>query len=1100
MRYDSASILQGADAQPATHYQILQRMLARLREPGAGPLAALTVRDSADPALALLDAWAMVGDLIGFYQERIAAESYLRSAAERRSLLELVRALGYELRPGLAASVSLAFNVQVGPATGPTIPISAGVQVQSVPGPGQVAQTFETTEPLMARPEWNLLAPALPEVELPPAVTSTSLQVRGTGLQLRSGDLVLLELGGSAPVARRLEAVEPDPGGAFTTLRWREAVTLPRGRIPRLHTLRWRGGLFGRTAPPWDGTSPEQRPPDMRLRIAGAATGWADPAGSLPRYPINGIAALRQGDATTLFLASAGGGVFRSTDGGVTWSAVNAGLRELSLFAIATDPQGRLWAGGADGAIYRSSDGGASWGQISAGSVIETTRELFYRESDLEVRNGVTRPKDGSRPVDRGVPKTTVHGDGLPRAPINALLCLKDRSYAATGAGAFVSSDDGRTWAPLNSLTMVRALATDAQGAVVLAALPDGLRVLAPEAAPADGSAIANSPAGTRALAIDGESLYIAAGAVLARGKLSNNNWQQSMALEAGGSVRALAGAGGQIFAIVETAPTSDWPGLRLAADDRTLDLDGRYDELAGEPWAVLVDHGGPATPAVVALDQVRAEQVSGFASSGVVTRLQLKSRLPAAIIGASRRTVEVLSGGAELPLYRERRLLTGPLNLANPDEQLQIVVAGPAPVLEPGRRLVITGRYTDEQGILRSGGDEVRVLSCAATPEGLRIALERPGLSRPYLRESLRVYGNVALATHGETIHDEVLGSGDGSLTNQRFTLTYAPLTYVSAATASGARSTLEVRVNEVLWREAPTLYGLGPRDQGYITRRDDAGRTTVIFGDGVCGARLPSGSENVRATYRYGLGLAGLVAAATLTLPLSRPLGVQEVTNPLPATGADDPEGLARARVAAPTALQTLERVVSLSDFEHFARSFAGIAMAQADLVATPAGAIIYLTVAGSGGVALGPGSPLLNDLHAAIDARRNPNQTLVIAPYQPQLFALSALLYRDPRYPPGGVPAAARAALLAAFGFGSRAFGESVTATQIIAVLQQTPGVVAATIQALSIGPPVHALRPPALLRAARARWSAGVLAPAQLLVIDPAALTLVEEEAR
>ena len=53
-----------------------------------------------DLAIALLDAWATVADVLTFYQERIANEGFLRTATERRSVLELARAIGYELEPG----------------------------------------------------------------------------------------------------------------------------------------------------------------------------------------------------------------------------------------------------------------------------------------------------------------------------------------------------------------------------------------------------------------------------------------------------------------------------------------------------------------------------------------------------------------------------------------------------------------------------------------------------------------------------------------------------------------------------------------------------------------------------------------------------------------------------------------------------------------------------------------------------------------------------------------------------------------------------------------------------------------------------------------
>jgi hypothetical protein len=71
---------------------------------GKQPLSALTTRDLDDPAIAMLDAWAVALDVLSFYQERIANEGYLRTSTERRSIVELARAIGYELRPGLAAS------------------------------------------------------------------------------------------------------------------------------------------------------------------------------------------------------------------------------------------------------------------------------------------------------------------------------------------------------------------------------------------------------------------------------------------------------------------------------------------------------------------------------------------------------------------------------------------------------------------------------------------------------------------------------------------------------------------------------------------------------------------------------------------------------------------------------------------------------------------------------------------------------------------------------------------------------------------------------------------------------------------------------------
>src|SRR6476646_938632 len=98
-----------------THATFLETMKARLSSADFPELRGLTTRAADDPSIALLDGWATVGDVLTFYQERIANEGYLRTAVERRSVLELARAIGYELNPGVAASTFLAFTVEDAP-------------------------------------------------------------------------------------------------------------------------------------------------------------------------------------------------------------------------------------------------------------------------------------------------------------------------------------------------------------------------------------------------------------------------------------------------------------------------------------------------------------------------------------------------------------------------------------------------------------------------------------------------------------------------------------------------------------------------------------------------------------------------------------------------------------------------------------------------------------------------------------------------------------------------------------------------------------------------------------------------------------------------
>jgi predicted phage baseplate assembly protein len=268
------------------------------------------------------------------------------------------------------------------------------------------------------------------------------------------------------------------------------------------------------------------------------------------------------------------------------------------------------------------------------------------------------------------------------------------------------------------------------------------------------------------------------------------------------------------------------------------------------------------------------------------------------------------------------------------------------------------------------------------------------------YIRSETTIYANVVAATHGETTA-EALGSGDGSRPHQRFKLKKSPLTYVSAKTPSGAATTLTVRVNGVAWAEQPSLYAAEPDDANYVVRIADDGTATVLFGDGKQGARLPTGQENVTATYRVGIGQVGEVGAGALTLLKTRPLGVRGVTNPAAAGGAEDPETLASARTNAPQTVLTLDRIVSLQDFTDFANAFAGVGKAQAVAIREGERLLIHLTVADASGDPVASSDVLFLNLRDAIDAARDPAAVVELASFTPLTFRLKATVQYDSRY---------------------------------------------------------------------------------------------------
>jgi predicted phage baseplate assembly protein len=260
-----------------------------------------------------------------------------------------------------------------------------------------------------------------------------------------------------------------------------------------------------------------------------------------------------------------------------------------------------------------------------------------------------------------------------------------------------------------------------------------------------------------------------------------------------------------------------------------------------------------------------------------------------------------------------------------------------------------------------------------------------------------------------------------------------------------SGGASTLRIFVNDVEWREAPTLFGHRPRDRVFATTTTDDGRTVVRFGDGVSGARPATGHDNIRARYRVGVGLGGLARADQLSLLMTRPLGVQGVRNPLAATGAQDPQVGADSADNAPRTVLTLDRIVSLRDYEDFAADFGSIGKAAATWTWDGVVRGVVLTVSGTGGEVVEEDGRLMRDLTAAILAAGNPRVPLVIRPAEVGLFTLEATLVLDPAFVPEPVVAAARAAVLDRFSFDRRAFGQIVSLGEVDEVLHGVRGVV-------------------------------------------------------
>jgi predicted phage baseplate assembly protein len=277
-----------------------------------------------------------------------------------------------------------------------------------------------------------------------------------------------------------------------------------------------------------------------------------------------------------------------------------------------------------------------------------------------------------------------------------------------------------------------------------------------------------------------------------------------------------------------------------------------------------------------------------------------------------------------------------------------------------------------------------------------------------------------------------------------QEFTLRQSPLTFLPAPTAEGAASTLVVRVNEVEWHETDTLAGLAPDDRKFITRTDDESKTKVVFGNGRQGARPPTGRENITAVYRNGIGRPGNVKAGQINQLATRPLGVKEVINPLPATGGADREGRDQARKNAPLGILSLDRLVSLQDYADFTRTFAGIGKASAVKLSDGAREIIYVTIAGADDIPIDRNSDLYQNLLRALRSLGDPHLPVQVELREMLSLVISANVRVLPDYAWEFVEPKIRTALLETFSFEQRELAQDVTKSEVISVMQGVDGV--------------------------------------------------------
>ncbi|HET7177206.1 MAG TPA: baseplate J/gp47 family protein, partial [Solirubrobacterales bacterium] len=614
------------------------------------------------------------------------------------------------------------------------------------------------------------------------------------------------------------------------------------------------------------------------------------------------------------------------------------------------------------------------------------------------------------------------------------------------------------------------------------------------------------------------------------------------------GTITALAGSsqGVAVATPWDGFAATNWPGFQLQNGD--IDLSTVDTSVVPESWVVLQQSRTQPAPlpplpprvGIYAAQTVNTVGRSDFGLTAQVTRIGVQDdgqlglfdlRLTDALVDSaalplaavpvvqpmSQTVVEVDLPSSEAPPAGARVAVAGKPIRARVDggESVQVLAmpAGGAPGLWTVREASGAERplsVVDAATVAWEpaqdddpGTAEVVAASPGALPNGATtpnaVLAFTPALKTPFDPATVKIQANVAQATQGETVPREVLGSGDATKAFQRFTLTRKPLTYVPTA-LGGYRSTLQVRVGDVLWTEVQSFVEQQASSRVYTVLLDAAGQATVVFGDGVHGARLPTGVENVVATYRTGLWTSQ-VAAGSLSLLQQRPYGLRGAANPQATVPGVPPEGMDDVRARVPMSLRTLDRVVSLADYLDFARTYPGVGKAAVDPLWTGTVRLAAVTAAGLDGKPLS--AALCARLAKALQAKAAPGQAAGVFPYRPAFFAVGASLILQADLPPDTTPDdvldAARSALLDAFGAARRSFGQGVAASEVTTVLQKVEGVAAVDLRAFHRKGHHPSPQPAAFLASAPARWEwrRGQVALAKLLLIDPSSIDLQRE---
>lgn len=1041
--------------------------------PGEVELANWRPGASGDLAVQMIEWWAYLADILTFYNERIANEDYVRTAVLPESVQRVIRLLGYRPRPGIGATGVLSALM-----TGSkSLTLPQGFQIQSKPGPGKQPQIFELDAQTVVQKPDDIGADPIPSPLLLGSNESGVL-LRGVVSSVKPGDeLLLIERGWSgadnnfAVLTVASVSPEKDPrGNSNTRVIFAEAPS----QLLTANASDYRLLKSTQSVHVWQYS---------------ADTVIADNQADLASI----VRSIKVGDPVLFEVGtiSATQGIYFSPDGrnlGGGGNTLSEGVLDRSVVYMVAYQSG-LITSFSDGTAYYSPDGqnpggggntvqvfsATGWQRVwlmlpfNGGVIAAAGDNVFYSPDGSNLGGGgnTVEVDDGALNNSAFLDTLTPFNDGVVAGWDDGSMYFSPDGTHLYGGGSSQLLGNQSSGVPQFMISfgggLITVLYVQNQSGNAIYYTLDGQN-------PGGGSncsqvysgqlwvyAIVGSQSGvvtafsdgTAYRSTDGNNLGQATGNTQLAYGGPHQIWQM------------IAYGTGVLAAFDDNSIYYSPDGLNLKGGGNTVQVYGS----AASPLSIVAYQGGVVTSFTV--PQFNLVSVTSYqeviwyanpASSSTPDQPPTGSPPPIAIpiphtrIAFQPELTQVYDYERQTTLVRfgwqdVGTLIPTPATTLTSTE-LSLLISLPSLLLPLTNQNVLIGDQNGNgvEAAASTGISDPQSLGLTS-PNGPSDSSWESTLLAQKLAAPLDVLFNLLPVSRGKTVANEILGSGDATITTgQEFVLQKSPLTYLQSTGSSsgtGYTSTLQVWVDGIEWQEIPSFYGQGPNAQVFVTREDEQNMTHVQFGDGVYGSRLPSGVNNVVASYRIGSG-AENPDPGSLTVILKSWPGLKSIANPVPVGGGADPNPPSQIKKYAPQSVLTFGRAISASDYEAIAAQAPGVSRARAYWTWDDAQQRMMIKVY------VGDDANAVSNANKALADASDPNRPLRVIQAQSVPITLSLTLRVDPKYVLDDVFMAATAALVDAdnglLGSNVVQIGASLFVSQVYAACAGVAGVIA------------------------------------------------------